>query len=166
MTQHTLIIDLDSTQQTLLEMGFLVLPEHQDNRTWSIRCEDPENCDGWQECFESHVCEHGRDASRGYDEDSESPGICPGGGPDDACDCWAGLEDFEFHGIMHTYRWGYGWTIKYPGCVVAAARDFTDAPDYWESKPRGEYEIRDDWDDEQLTLYFPDEPPPWKKHLR
>lgn len=113
-----------------------ILIVDEDREGFTIECADPAHCAGWIECTGDHT---------GYDpEDEESP----------AFDEW---EDVEIHGVFHDWRRGYGWTVPYPGCVVAA--EAVEAPDeLWERvdgdyllKP-GRWVVDDDWDDTSCYL--------------
>lgn len=149
---HILLVQLDYPTQQRLDAGEYVLPEHVDDRVYLIEC--PDGCDGWQTCLEKHEGQH-VDVILPADQ-----------GPDDCQQCteppllhtaWCGQEEFEFHGVIHTWRYGHGWTVPYPGCVVAATpwdSDF-DRDDV----PRGRYEVQEDWDDESCWLEFTTTPP-------
>lgn len=154
MSQHILVIDLDSIEQAKLDAGEYVFPEHIDSRTYSIQCPDPKHCVGWMECNRRHICKHGHSAGDGFDENSED-GPCPGHDDDDLPNCFSGDEEFQFHGEWHTYRYGWGWTVRWPGCVVADADwDYGDVDG--DRLPRGEYEVNDDWDDTSCSLELVD----------
>lgn len=87
--------------------------------------ECPIGCNGWQECRED---EH---AVPGYDGENAGPWESDEDAP------WYDEEEFEFHGVVHTWNGnGYGWTVPYDGCVVAG----------------------NDW---QASLYFPDREGKW-----
>lgn len=125
-----------------------VLEVPLDGEGFTIECLAGNGCNGWIECREPHTV--GKlDATEGpYDCDPDMP--------------WSDEEEWEFHGVLHEWRWGYGWTVPYPGCVVAAQG--CDAPDdLWEVvdgehrlKP-GRWLVDDDWDDTDcyLTLVGP-----------
>lgn len=151
MSSHTLILTLDSIEQAKLDAGEFVFPEHEDGRAWRIRCDDPAHCDGYIECHRQHICPHGHDACNGFDENSED-GPCPGHADDDLPNCFSGDEEFTFHGQAHTYRWGWGWTVPFIGCVVAENWDGElDRSIY--TLPIGEYPVDEDWyDDSGVTL--------------
>lgn len=151
---HTLVIELDSIEQAKLDAGEFVFPEHTDSRDWHIRCDDPKNCIGWQECLRDHTCPHGIEASHGFDEDSHD-GNCPGHDDPQRPNCFAGEEVFTFHGIDHTWRWGWGWTVPYIGCIVATNFDGDVYPHGIDAIPIGEHPVDEDWYDESdvsLTL--------------
>lgn len=100
----------------------------------SITCTTT-GCNGWQECREPHVVE-------GYDG--------PNDGPDDSEEDapWADREEFEFHGVLHTWRGGWGWTVPFVGCVLAE-QDLADyIHDIYAEHGPGEYLVDDDWWDE------------------
>lgn len=154
MSTHILVIDLDSIEQAKLDAGEYVLPEHPDSHHHWIKCIDPAHCNGWMECFRLHICPHGHDAHAGFDEPCDD-GACPGHDPDsDLPNCFSGDDEFTFHGEHHTWRYGYGWTVKWPGCVVAD-NDW-DVDVRLDRLPRGEYEVQDDWDDTSCYLILTD----------
>lgn len=131
---------------------------------WSITCLAPEKCGGWQECGKEHRLEGVSAADGPYDND------CPGWhGPylaDDAHDKrmqaesaqhypWCDEDEFEFHGVLHTWRYGYGWTIPFDGCAVAANLSWADeAWDIADEHGEGSHVVDDDWDDTDLTLIY------------
>ncbi|MGV7904208.1 hypothetical protein PJN93_30825, partial [Mycobacterium kansasii] len=71
----------------------------------SVECLNVEKCGGWIGCNDPHEVD-GRSAADGpYDCDDDAP--------------WEGCDEFEFHGVLHEWHWGHGWTVPYKGCVVA-----------------------------------------------
>lgn len=105
--------------------------------TYTIECPGRPHCNGWQECREPHQVD-GRDAD-----------------PDDAeeGDPQEGAEEWEFHGVLHTWSGWNGWTVPYVGCVVRDhpyTRD--EASDLLHGKPTGRYLVRDNWDDDVVDL--------------
>lgn len=169
MRGHILVIKLNDEQQARLAAGELVYPEDVEDREYELRCVDPSSCNGWTECPELvHRCEHGCNAADGPDENDPDGGECPGfkkklpdlaiiGYPAEyTYNCWAGEEDFEFHGVMHTYQHGHGWVVPYPGCVVDAIAEMP--PDDAHLYPIGEHEIEDEWDDTWCYLNFAHDP--------
>lgn len=100
----------------------------------SLEC--PVGCHGWQECADDHVVPGYDGVNDGpYDSDEDAP--------------WYDQEEFEFHGVLHTWNgMGYGWTVDYEGCVVAG-NDWSDLslPDR-----EGVWLVDDDWDDHTVTL--------------
>lgn len=62
----------------------------------------------------------------------------------------AGRGEYEFHGVLHEWRAGYGWTVPYPGCVVAGAVE--DLPDGIDTGVDGTYPVEAEWDDEWCYL--------------
>lgn len=150
MSEHILVIDVDTQTRKLLDEGHLMYPEHLDDRHYSVLCPHPDECNGWMECLRQHICPHGHSAGMGFEEMS-SDGPCPGHDNDNDPNCYSGYDEFNFHGEWHTYRYGWGWTTEWPGCVVADADiDFYYLP--VERLPRGEYPVNDDWDDTYCTL--------------
>lgn len=105
--------------------------------TYRIECQIAGGCGGWREC----------DKPPEFDcRFADSPHDCE----DDAL--WCGLDEFEFHGVLHTWRDGYGWTVPFEGCIVAWA-DW-DAPDEVEALPPGRYQVDDEWEDTSLYLIY------------
>lgn len=131
-TMHTLIKEIDTDYAAWQ-------PDAAVEYRYRIECADPASCDGWIECGEEHEVE-GRSADA-YDE---GPFDCAPDAP------WFGAEKFEFHGAMHTWRDGYGWTKPFDGCIVAYT-DW-DVPDEAWSGPVGRYPVDDEWDDTSCTL--------------
>ena len=85
-------------------------------------------CEGWQECREDHS---------GFDiEDESSP----------AFDVLEG-DEIEIHGVNHTYRWSWGWTTVYPGCVLRDADTGDEVFEIARVFGPGDYLVEDDWDD-------------------
>lgn len=147
MSTHTLSVELDSIEQERLDAGEYVFPEHPDSRGWHIRCDSPQHCNGWLECTRQHICKHGHEIV--HDELSID-GPCPGI-DDDNCIA-SDEEEAEFHGEWHTYRWGWGWTVPFRGCVVAENWD-GDLPHGIDSLPIGEHPVEEDWyDDTSVAL--------------
>jgi hypothetical protein len=110
---------------------------------WSITCSTPDRCNGWWECRETH----------------EVGGLSAADGPFD-CELdapWSELDEFDFHGVPHVWRYGYGWTVRYPGCVVQTADVSDEVWNIATSKGPGVYVVDDDWDDTTcyLTLVAP-----------
>lgn len=143
---HLLIIRLDRIEQAKLDAGEFVFPEHLDSRDYVIHCVDPSTCVGWMDCHRQHICQHGHEIV--HDELSPD-GPCPGV-VDDNCIPYYD-DEAQFHGEWHTHRWGYGWTVRWPGCVVGDADwDYGDVDA--DRLPIGEYGVNDDWDDTWVTL--------------
>jgi hypothetical protein len=112
-------------------------PEDPEGFRYRIECQVPDSCDGWIECDKPSEfgCRY-----------ADSPYDCPDDAP------WSGLNEFEFHGVPHTWRDGYGWTVPFEGCIVAWA-DW-EPPDEVETLPPGRYQVEDDWDDTSLYLNY------------
>lgn len=103
----------------------------------SITCY-PGGCNGWQECREEHSVD-------GYTGEND--------GPDDSDEDapWADEEEFEFHGVLHEWRSGWGWTVPFNGCVVSVADSLSDfADNILREYGPGEYLVDDDWGDDSL----------------
>jgi hypothetical protein len=114
-------------------------PDDPDGFRYRIECRAPKSCDGWIECDLVH-------AVGGLSADDEGPFDCH---PDDP---WFGREEFEFHGVIHTWQGEHGWTAPFEGCVVAWA-DWV-PPEEMETLPAGRYEVEDDWDDTSVHLDY------------
>jgi hypothetical protein len=156
MGTHTMVVTLDAIEQAKLDAGELVLPEHPDSHTWHIRCDDPAHCTGYSECIRMHICKHGHDAVHGFDEDSDD-GPCPGHDDPEKPNCFAGEEEYQFHGEWHTYRWGWGWTVPFIGCIVSENwdGDLLDVAGGVSALPLGEHPVDEEWYDDtgvSLTL--------------
>lgn len=149
--RHMLVITLDHIEQAKLDAGEYVFPEHVDSRSYGTKCMATNGCGGWIECRESHEVD-GKKADCGpYDCDcgGEDGPSCLGETEADYAP-WYDREEFEFHGVEHTWRYGHGWTVPYTGCIVAWG-DY-ELPDGSEDLPRGEYQVDDDWDDTDCYL--------------
>jgi hypothetical protein len=108
---------------------------------WDITCVVPELCGGWQECQEPHAVDGESAADGPYDASEDDP--------------WFDLEEFTFHGVEHTWRGDYGWTIPYEGCVVSANDYVADeVHDIGVEHGEGTYVVDDEWDDTSCTLIF------------
>ncbi|QTJ65003.1 hypothetical protein HYG77_04905 [Rhodococcus sp. ZPP] len=114
---------------------------------YDLECPGQPHCNGWMECEKPHEFD-GFDAANGPDD-------CIDGCGDDEdapCDCenlpWSGLFEFEFHGVVHTWRHGYGWTVPYRGCVVLDNDGLETADEITIDQPPGRYLVNDDWQDE------------------
>jgi hypothetical protein len=100
--------------------------------------ECPVGCNGWQECTEDVHKVPGYDGVNDgpYESDEDAP--------------WCDEEEYEFHGVLHTWNGnGYGWTIPFNGCVVSA-NDYSDPYDIPERA--GKWLVDDDWDDSTVSL--------------
>lgn len=96
-------------------------------RTYAIECSDSKRCPGFIECLEDHT------GAPDYDD--------------------TGDDEAVIHGVDHTYHYGYGWTVPYPGCVVQGVAFWGD--DHLHiAKERGlgRHELETEWDDEYCTL--------------
>lgn len=115
-----------------------VNPDDPEEFRYRIECQLGDACDGWWECDKLHEVD-GLSAHLGPN-DSEP------GAP------WDAEEEFGFHGVLHTWRDGHGWTVPFEGCVVEVS-DF-DPPDEVLELPVGRYEVDDEWDDTSLYLNY------------
>lgn len=114
--------------------------DRKDAHISQLICPDPDNCPGWEECREPHIVD-GQDAFMGPYEGEE-------GYP------WDDVDEFEFHGVLHTWNYGFGWTVPFKGCVAREAYDFYgETPDGIPMDRPGMYEVEEDWYDES-TCYF------------
>jgi hypothetical protein len=116
----------------------------------TIDCLNPNLCGGYQECTEKHEVD-GVSASDGP-WDCECPGDHGTEGNEGVHYPWCDEDEFEFHGILHTYRYGWNWTVPYRGCVVASADVSDDVYDIARTKGPGTYPVDDDWSDESCIL--------------
>lgn len=99
---------------------------------WRIVCSDPEACPAWVECEKDHA---------GYNPDDEDSVVF---------DCHE--DEVLIHGVIHEWRWGYGWTVAYPGCPVAVA-DY-DLPEGVSLDRPGFYPVDVDWDDDLCSVFL------------
>lgn len=134
----------DSAEKNATERGHLLsvtkgedwFPDQPD---WNgaVVCLVPALCGGWQTC--------------GHDE-------CRVGSPYDAdngAEPWYEQEEWEFHGELHTYRYGHDWTVPFPGCVVTESDAvFQAAYDIGQQHGEGTYLVDDEWDDTSCTLIY------------
>ena len=131
MSRHILVKEIDTDYAERL-------PDFPPQYRYLIECPEGNRCEGWAEYREAH----------------EVDGVSANDGPDD-CEpeaLWAAEEEFDFHGATHTWKYGWGWTVAYPGCVVQGS-DF-DPPDELYALPVGRYVVEDDWDDRCCYLQY------------
>ena len=124
MSRHILVIEPDAAYAARF-------PGSPVEYTSGIECPAGNGCSGWIECDKPHRVD-GKSAADGPDD-------CDEGDP------WEGQDEIEFHGVLHTWRCGWGWTAPYPGCVVQGT-DYEVPDDLYPLKP-GRYVVEDDWDD-------------------
>lgn len=158
---HILVISLDRDTQARLDAGEYVFPEDVESHEHSIVCPYTGGCGGWVECRQPHEVD-GKSASCGPEEcicDHEQPSCLGEDGGEHPP--WYDQEDFEFHGVMHTWRHGHGWTVPYDGCIVLYNSSY-DLPHEYEL-PLGEHEVDAEWDDTDCTLVLV---PEAAKHTR
>lgn len=139
MTEH--IIEISRDEAFLARLAEYREPDEQDRRDAyqvHIECPAPENCTGWEECNDPHTSPDGSlNADDGpYDCEEDVP--------------WEGQDEFEFHGVPHEWRSGYGWTVPYQGCIVAA-QDI-EVPEGIDTTRDGRWLVEDDWDDTDCYL--------------
>ena len=117
----------------------VVVREDEDNFDFTLECSG--ECGCFQECLEAHPVGHLMDE-------------CPT--PDDSCRCEPDCGDEEeFHGVLHTYESGYGWTIPVEGCGVQPTFMECDTP--YEIARRygpGRWEVDVDFDEGHACLIF------------
>lgn len=146
-TDHRVEITLDTDVQIKLAAGEYALPEHFEDRDWHILCSDPTRCIHYEACESfAHICPHGSNAINGPEEPSEDNVVCPDHSPT----CYQDEDVFDFHGVEHTWRYGWGWTIDLPSCAVAAL--ISEAPEGVDQLPVGTYDANVDWPDDE-TCY-------------
>lgn len=120
----------------------------------TLDCPENNGCSGWVECQEDHVIDG---KTVGDPDDPEET---------DEDDPWAGAEEFEIHGVLHTWQGGYGWCVDIVGCAVTYS-DW-EAPDHAHDLPYGNYEVDAEWDEEVVILTYADQlvgELVWIKHL-
>lgn len=107
--------------------------------TYSIECPGRPHCDSRIECYKPHKVDD-RDADEG-------PYDCEDG------DTWCGAEDYEFHGVMHTWMEDLGWTVAAEDCGAKTHPWLHDtASDLLYDKPPGRYPVRVSWAEEIFDL--------------
>lgn len=111
-------------------------PDAPTEYRWGIACTNPDQCKGWQECDKAHEVDGSSAADGPYDAEEDAP--------------WDGLDEFEFHGELHTWVDGYGWTVPYVGCVVQGNN--VECPDELYPLRPGAWIVEDDWDDTDCYL--------------
>lgn len=150
MTGHLLVVELDESEQAKLDAGELIFPEHVESHVHGIACHLGDNCKGWIKCLEPHEID-GTSAECGpHDCDcSDDKPSCLGEGANRAP--WDDEDEFEFHGVIHTWRGGHGWTVPFTrGCIVAFG-DY-ELPYECEDLAIGEYAVDTEWDDTNCQL--------------
>lgn len=126
--QHILVKALDTTHPGR--------PEY----TFTLECPGRPHCEGYTECRDRHEVD-GRDA------DGEDPFDCSPDAP------WESKEQFEFHGLLHTWHDGFGWTVPFAGCPVRSHPYFADqARDVLFEQMPGRYVVDDYWDEDDMSL--------------
>ena len=126
---------------------------------FSIECLNVDECGGWTVCDEKHEVA-GRSALCGpYECDcgGEDGPSCLGDEPGEGNHPrppWYDQEDFEFHGIVHEWKYGHGWAVPFKGCVVADNDYVCDSAHEIALKHGcGRHEVDDEWDDDfECTL--------------
>lgn len=120
--------------------------EDQPDFDSAIECQSVEKCGGWWECMDPHEVDG--------DSAADGPWECDLNAP------WNERDEFTFHGFEHTWRYGFGWTVPYEGCIVAQADSVSDyAHDIGHEHGPGRYLVDDDWDDTDCTLIYVSEAP-------
>lgn len=131
MSRHILVVESDTEYNERF-------PDFPPEVKWRIECPDGNDCDAFTECMDSHKID-GRNAADGpWDGDEDAP--------------WSEEEEFEFHGVLHTWQGDYGWTVPFKGCGVATVCD--EPPDGMELTI-GRHEVIAEWEDEWVYLHLP-----------
>ena len=135
---HTFVVEPDTEYlEKLAVIRRVTDDDREDATTWLIECSDPAACPGWVECGENH------DGFDPHDEDSLA---------------YDKYEDVTIHGVPHEWRYGYMWTVDYPGCPVQGFAIDLEPPDELPRPLRpGRWEVDTDWDGDTciLTLTTP-----------
>lgn len=129
----------------------------------SITCLSEDLCGGYQSCGEPHEVDGVSAADGPYS--AQCPGFHGPYGPDAAENAaraaghpehvpWCEVEEFVFHGVEHTWRYGWDWTVPFEGCVVAEADTSEYVYEIAEQHGPGVYEVEDDWSDESCRLDY------------
>lgn len=118
-------------------------PDDPEDFRYRIECQIEGGCGGWWECDKPHEVD-GRCADA--DLTQCGPFDCVPDAP------WEGQVEFTFHGVVHTWHDGHGWTVPHVGCIVAVV-DWM-PPEEVEDLPPGRYEVTDEWDDTELYLEY------------
>lgn len=132
-TAHVLVIEPDTKYAKQF-------PDADPEVLWRVECSDSAKCNAWEECNTPHEVE-GLSAADG-------PYECPEEMP------WFDEPEFEFHGELHTWRQGWGWTVEFAGCSVGEFRDAELPDDLPQPVAPGRYTIDVDWDDDYCTLRY------------
>lgn len=127
-------------------------PEDPSEYTYTLECPGAPHCTGFSECDKPHV-HNGIDADEVTPEDGvvdDHGGVPP----------WDGIYEWTFHGVLHTYHYGYGWTVPYTGCVLREYDlEFDDA---LLDQPPGRYLISVYWEDPESPMIDDVQPEPGK----
>lgn len=140
-----------------------------DNFDYDIECVG--KCEGWIECFKEHKYigieanpDDGCPRCQYLDENEIKYGQS---GFNEGHEPWCDEEEFEFHGELHTWRHSNGWTLPYPGCVVAGNDSLEIPSEIVDLNKAGRFEIDPVWYDEYLVeLIFIREVLTTKKKIR
>lgn len=137
---HTLTLTMEGKPERYLSpFGYYVTD--LGDYTATIEC-IPGGCLGWIECREEHTVDGYTGPNDGpYDSGEDAP--------------WADKEETEFHGVMHTWRSGWGWTVPYPGCVLAEQDTSDNEHDILMEYGPGAYLVDEDWWDETSVTISP-----------
>lgn len=107
-------------------------------RDYRLECPDGNGCSGWIECGEQWHGDGTRSAEHG-------PFDCPDDLP------WYDEEEYEFHGVVHTWRSGYGWTVPFTGGCIVVYGDWEPPDGVFNVKP-GRYDVEDEWNETEVYL--------------
>ena len=110
-----------------------------DDYDYTLECDG--NCDCYIECMEEHPCHD-------WDDCPTPPG------EDCICDPYDGFEA-EFHGVLHTFHWDFGWTVPFVGCGVKEFLWRCDSPDEIAREyGAGRWKVYTDWNDGHACLIY------------
>ena len=141
MRRHVLVVTEDRPLGSDGQPFIGPLEQGRDWLKWTIECLDPDQCDGWEECHDLHPFTPCDDCQ--FTECIE----------DQECDAMDTGDEREFHGETHEWRWGYGWTVQFPGCVVSEnLYEADDAGDIAVTVGPGRWLVDDDWSDTDMYL--------------
>lgn len=141
MSNHIIEISRDLNFLERIRKYRPTTPEDvEDSYTYSVICLTPGGCGGWEECSEDHEVD-GKDAGDGpYDCDEDDP--------------WEGWDEFESHGVVHTWMCSNGWTVPFKGCIVSEYGIDAGLPEGIDTKRDSRWLIEDDWDWDICYVYL------------
>ena len=149
MSEHILEVSRDDDYlKRLAQHKELDDQDHRDAFHVTIRCPNPASCNGWEECSEAHEV----DGVSAVDGPYETPCMCAEAEGYRCSVPWCGADGFDFHGVTHEWRWGYGWTKAYDGCVVTSCIGDLEVPDGIDTTRDATYLVDDEWNDTECYL--------------